>query len=97
MREKIKNYLHIEVTGLDLTEVTDLEFYVRQGAQFWQYKPTVVSGTEMTVSIPFEDAMLLRKGFAQLQFAFKRNGVPDASEIDTVPVGVLLKEAGYNP
>ena len=98
MREKIENYLHIEVTNVDLTQVTDLEFYIRQGFRFWQYKPTVVSGSEMTVRIPFEDAMCLKGGgFAQLQFTFMRNGVPGASEIVSKLVGDLLKEAGYNP
>lgn len=98
MREKIENYLHIEVTGVDLTQVTDLEFYIRQGIKFWQYKPSVVSESEMTVRIPYEDAMYLRGGgFVQLQFTFMRNGVPGASEIDSKIVGDLLKEAGYNP
>ncbi len=97
MREKIVNYLHIEVNGIDLAQVTDLEFYIRQGARFWQYKPAVVSETEMTVFIPFEDAMCLRQGFVQLQFAFMRNGVPGASEIISEHVDNLLKEAGYRP
>ena len=96
MREKMENYLHIEVIGVD--QVTDLEFYIRQGVLFLQYKPTIVSATEMTVWIPFEDAMRLKGGgFVQMQFTFMRKGVPGASEINSKIVGDLLKEAGYNP
>lgn len=99
MRERIRNELHIEVDGVDLTTVRNIEFYVRQGKCFFRtYKATVISPTEMTVSIPFEDAMQLTSSMATLQFAYvDANGTPRASEPAAEPVRVLLKEAGYNP
>lgn len=97
MREKIQNQLVIECTGIDLTTVTDIEFYVKQSEFFGRYVPEVVSPSEMVVVIPFADARRLRAGEVQLQFAFvDENGVPRASENVTETVGVLLKEAGYD-
>lgn len=97
MREKIENILHIEVSGVDLTTLTNVEFYIKQNISFWQYTPTIVSATEMVVRIPFDDARGLKKGPALLQFAFIENGTPRASDIEEVDVYDLLKNAGYNP
>lgn len=97
MREKIENLLHIEVSGIDLTTLTNIEFYVKQNSLFRQYTPTVISATEMTVRIPFDDAKCLKQGTANLQFAFVDAGTPRASEIETVNVDDLLKNAGYAP
>lgn len=99
MRERIRNELHIEVEGVDLTTVRNIEFYVRQGKCFFEtYPVSVVSATEMVVSIPFEDAMRLTSSMASLQFAFvDANGTPRASEVAAEPVNVLLKKAGYAP
>ena len=99
MRERIRNELHIEVDGVDLTTVRNIEFYVRQGKCFFRTYPAfVVSPSEMTVSIPFEDAMQLTSSMASLQFAFvDANGTPRASEPAAEPVGILLKKAGYDP
>ena len=96
--KKIKNQLKITCTDIDLTEITNIEFYVKQLKFFGCYTPSVLSSTEMTVTIPFEDAKKLKRGEVELQFAFTdRNGIPDASEPTTIPVGKLLKEMGYDP
>lgn len=99
MRERIQNELHIEVEGVDLTTVRNIEFYVRQGRGFFKtYPVTVISAAEMTVHIPFEDAMELSTSAALLQFAYvDANGTPMASEIATESVGSLLQREGYNP
>ena len=97
MREKMENLLHIEVSGVDLTTLTDIEFYIKQGSHFWQYAPTIASATEMVIRIPFDDAKCLKPGTALLQFAFVENGIPRASEVETVGVYDLLKNVGYNP
>lgn len=99
MRERIKNSLHVEVEGIDLTSVSDIKFFVRQRAEFYEkYSVEVLSSTEMLVFIPFEDAMRLNAGSAQLQFAFvDENGTPRASEVCVEDVGRLLAEEGYNP
>ena len=98
MREKIQNTLKIGCDGIDLTTLSNIEFYVWQQTFFGCYAPTVLSSTEMVVIIPFEDAMKLREGQVELQFAYTdANGVPDASDISNVSVERFLKEAGYDP
>lgn len=99
MRERIRNELHIDVEGVDLTTVRNIEFYVRQGKCFFRtYPVNVVSPTKMIVSIPFEDAMQLTSNMASLQFAYvDAAGTPRASEVAAEPVSVLLKKAGYDP
>jgi hypothetical protein len=98
MREKIQNRLKISVNGIDLTKLRNIEFYVRQTGFFGCYAPEVSSPTEMLVIVPYNDAMRLRKGNVDLQFAFVNEyGDPEASGVVTVPVEQLLKEAGYDP
>ena len=98
MRERIQNQLYISCDDVDLTAISNIEFYVKQTGFFRCYTPDVISKSEMVVTIPFEDAKRLREGTARLQFAFvDGNGVPDASEVIEVAVDVLLKEAGYDP
>lgn len=98
MREKIQNRLKISVDGVDLTKLRDIEFYVKQTGFFGCYAPELISSTEMLVIVPYKDAMRLRKGNVDLQFAFVNEyGDPDASNVNTVTVEQLLKEAGYDP
>jgi len=98
MKNKIQNQLHISCEDADLTTASNIEFYLRQGTLFKQYSPTVVSDHEMLVVIPREDAMKLKYGTTELQFAFTdAGGNPRASEVERIPVGRLLKEAGYDP
>lgn len=98
IHEKMQNQLKVTCEDVDLTEVSNIEFYVRQFVHFFSYTPSVISSTEMTVTIPFEDAKKLKDGEVKLQFAFvDKNGVPNASDVVTAFVGDLLKEGGYNP
>lgn len=96
MREKIKNQLLITCTDVDLMEIGNVEFYIKQGNTFLQYTPNVISASEMLVTIPLSDAMQLNPGSVRLQFAFTdRNGSPRATEVVRLTVSELLKEAGY--
>ena len=98
MRQKIENNLYITCSNVDLTTVTNIEFYVRQLNFFGCYSPQVLSANEMLVVIPFEDACKLRKGTAEVQFAFvEANGTPRATDPMEVTVGNMLKEDGYAP
>ena len=98
MIEKMQNQLKITCEDIDLTTISNIEFYVRQFVSFFCYKPSVISSTEMTVTIPFEDAKKLKDGEVKLQFAFvDKNGVPNASDVVITSVSDLLKEGGYNP
>lgn len=97
MREKIENSLIIEVDGAELTGWSAPELYIRQGRVFLQYTPRLVDETHLAVTIPLEDAMRLEPGSARLQLAYTDvQGKPCASEPEPVPVGALLKEAGYH-
>jgi hypothetical protein len=98
MREKIENQLLITCEGMDLTTVSDIEFYVRQSDFFASYGVNVLSPTEMLVVIPFKDAMKLATDKVELQFAFvDKNGVPRASNVVTKTIKEFLNEAGYDP
>jgi hypothetical protein len=98
MDRRIRNTLSITCDDLDLTTISNIEFYVRQAGLFFQYEPEVKSANEMVVVVPFADAMKLRLGDVQLQFAYTDSeGIPGKSEIREMPVGELLKESGYDP
>ena len=98
MREKIQNTLEIGTEDIDLTALTDIEFYVSHKNFFGCYIPTVISPNKMVVIVPYEDAMKLNSGRVELQFAFTdANGVPGASDIASMTVERFLKEAGYDP
>ena len=95
MRRRIANTLQITVTGVDLTEAENIEFYVKTRGCFFQYTPTVTDATHMTVTVPFEDAMKLDYETVKLQFAFTLGVEHLASEDIEMPVEDLIKEAGY--
>lgn len=98
MREKIQNTLKITCNDVDLTKISNIEFYVRQIGFFGCYVPTIISSNEMVVVIPFEDAKKLREGEVKLQFAFTdENNTPRATGIVIKSVNDLLKEVGYDP
>jgi hypothetical protein len=98
MREKIQNTLKIACKGLDLTTISNIEFYVTQTGFYGCYVPEVVSPTEMVVIVPFEDAKRLKRGKVELQFAFTdANGIPNAVDPIEEDVGKLLKGMGYDP
>ena len=98
MKKRIKNTLSIGCNDVDLTTVSNIEFYLKQSAFFRQYTPLVIDAHEMLVEIPFEDAKTLAATSVKLQFAFTdADGNHRASEIREVMVGDLLKEAGYDP
>ena len=71
MREKIQNNLKIVTDDIDLTEISNIEFYVRQVG-----KP-VVSPTEMVVSC--SDAQRLRK--CRFAVPLWKNGSPDKRSV----------------
>lgn len=96
MRQKIKNTVHISVDGIDLTTLTNIEFYVRQVNKFFQYTPQIIDASNMIVTIPKEDADELCCACVKLQFAFTdKDGNDDASEVVSVPMEELLKGDGY--
>lgn len=98
MRQKMKNTVRVNSSGADLETLKNIEVYMTQGNLFFQYIPTVVSSSEMTFDVPFEDAMKLKQSKVRLQFAFQHpDGTPDASDITECSVNELLKGDGYDP
>lgn len=98
MKQRMDNYLEIVCDDVNFFEVSNIEFYVRQGAFFRQYAPHAVQEHALVIKIPFEDAMELDASFVRLQFAYlDADGTPRASEVQSVSAGALLKEAGYDP
>lgn len=98
MRENIENLLKVTCEDIDLTTLTNIEFYVKQIKFFGCYTPNVISSSEMTVKIPFEDAKQLACGEVKLQFAFTdAEGNHRATDVVTESVSDLLKEMGYDP
>lgn len=97
MIQKIKNTLLILVSGVDLTTVTDIEFYILYGELFFKYVPVVTNQSEMVVTMPKEDADLLEANTeVSLQFAYTdEDGNHIPSEIETHLVGKLLNPEGY--
>lgn len=97
MRQRIANTVSISVDGVDLTAISNIEFYVRQNGLFFEYVPTVVNASTMIVIIPKEDADLLMPAFVRLQFAYTNaDGRPDASDVLAISVAELLKTEGYD-
>ena len=98
MRQRIENYLYVNVEGVDLTTVTDPVFWVQQGNVFLEYVPEIADSGTMLVHIPKEDAMKLWNNDVEMQFAFTtQEGRYMASDIVRMSVKRLLKEAGYGP
>lgn len=96
MRQRIENYLSVTVDGVDLTTVQDPVFWVKQSGVFLEYVPEIADSGSMLVRIPKEDAMKLWNSDVDVQFAFTtHDGRPLASDVVKMPVGQLLKEAGY--
>lgn len=99
MRQKIENELTITCQDVDFTTSTDIEIYVRQEDLFLQYAPaTVADEHTIKVIVPFADAMKLTTAPVSVQWALTdSSGKPVAPDPVTVPVGIFLKEAGYDP
>lgn len=97
MFQKIANALSVEVEGTDLTKASNLEFYVKQACQFFQYTPVVVDERRLLVKIPYEDAMRLQASTVRLQLALTDgDGNPMAAEIVQTDAKKFLKETGYD-
>lgn len=94
--QKRANDVLIEVTGADLTTLQNLEVCIRQGEFERSYEVRVVSETELSFRIPYEDAMLINLGALNLQLLFCwSDGTPDNSPVLRVNTQELLPTAGY--
>ncbi|MBR5342605.1 MAG: hypothetical protein IK149_01765 [Oscillospiraceae bacterium] len=97
----MKNYLVINVNGVDMTGMTDIQFTIKQptkGLEF-TYSGDAIDTSEqgkVIVTIPKSDAAQLAAAEARGQLMFTwPTGIPDATKTFTVPIEELLKGEGY--
>lgn len=99
MIQKMKNFVTINVRSIDLYAVTDIEVQLQQGSTTMLYTGDEVQiGNEhqLLVEVPKSVAMGLdRTKYVEGQVMWTKDGIPDASDVFTVTVRRLLKEAGY--
>ncbi len=101
MFQKMKCYLTINVHGEDMSEMTDVQFNLKQPTQGLEftYLGEAIDTSEqgkVIVTIPKADAAQLAATEARGQLMFTRpSGIPDATQVFAVPVWELQKEGGY--
>ncbi len=97
------NYLTINVSGTDLTEVTGLELRLVQDAggvknAFSGESLEVKNSSQVIAAIPRSVCEKLKtEHSARGQLLFLRDGVPDRTRVFEIPIDELLPEGGYGP
>ena len=99
MIQKMRNLVTINVHGVNLYEVTDIEVCLEQnGAELLYSGSDVQIGSEsqLLIDVPKSTAMTLDfKKLVRGQVMFTKDGIPDATKPFTFPVLELLKGDGY--
>lgn len=98
MRQRLENVLVFTTENVDLSTASKLEFYLKQrNGTFLEYVPEIIDNTSFRVTIPYEDAMELSEGTAEVQLALTtEGGTKLASDIKNVRIKRLIKEGGYD-
>lgn len=101
MFQRMRSLIAVDVDGIDLTTVTDIEVQLIQedtGVELLLSgdEVTVVSETQVSFGIPKSVGMQLEAAPIRAQIMFTRDtGLPDATKPFNIPVSELIKEAGY--
>lgn len=98
MRRGIQNEITIYADGMDLTQCSNITFYITQNGVTYTYIGTVDSSDHSVARfvIPKTDAVNFRKGYAKIQLALTdANNKPRSHEPVEIKMGDLLKEEGY--
>ena len=101
MFQRMRSLIAVDVDGVDLTTVTDIEVQLIQestGVEMLLSGSDIVvmSETQIAFGIPKDVAMQLEVEPIRGQIMFTRDtGLPDATKPFTIPVSELIKEAGY--
>lgn len=99
MIQKMRNLVTINVRGINLYDVTDIEVCLEQNDVELLYSDDDIeigSESQLLIDVPKETAM--RLDFRKLvrgQVMFTKDGIPDATKPFSFPVMELIKEAGY--
>lgn len=100
MIQRMRNNITVNVDGVDLSTVTNIEVFLRQESTGVE---RLISGASITAGdgvlvfeLPKELGMQLEASPIRAQIMFTReNGLPDATSPFNIPVRELMKEAGY--
>lgn len=101
MFQRMRGVISIEVDGVDMTTVTDIEVKLIQedtgvNLLFTGSQVAVANESTVQVEIPKATAMQLELMPMRGQVMFTHpNGIPDATKPFTVPVSELIKVEGY--
>lgn len=96
MIQRVSNAVTITCEAVDFTEATDLRVWLEQGYERFEYALSPIDAHTASFAMPKADAMRLDPTALRIQFALTDpSGTPVVSEIRTIPVSELLKEAGY--
>ena len=101
MFQRMRGVISIEVDGVDMTTVTDIEVKLIQedtgvDLLFTGSQVAVANESTVQVEIPKVTAMQLELAPLRGQVMFTQpNGYPDATKPFTVPVSELIKVDGY--
>ena len=101
MFQRMRGSVSIEIDGVDLMTVSDVEVKLIQedtGVEllFTGADVAIANSSTVTVVIPKEVSMQLEVAPMRGQVMFTRaDGFPDATKPFTVPVSELIKEDGY--
>lgn len=101
MRQKIQNKQLINIPGADMTAADNITVFLKQDAHEWTFTADdgvdVVSATQITLTVPYETAMLLLPTDCLLQVCWTEDGQPCAQDPIKIAVGELIAKDGFNP
>jgi len=99
MIQKMRNLVTINVHGINLYDVSDIEVCLKQNDVELLYSGDDIeigSESQLLVEVPKETAMNFDfKKPVHGQVMFTKDGLPDATRPFSFPVMELIKEAGY--
>lgn len=101
MIQRMRNVVPIDISGMNLDNVTEIEVYLEQRStntrlRFSGEDVSILDEDTLAISISKEDAMKFSTATVRGQVAFTRaDGVPGATKVFYVPVAELIWRDGY--
>lgn len=97
--QRIANIVTLTLAeDMDLLTASGIQVFIRQRDVQLKFDiPSAVSDTKIQFGIPYEKAMLLEKGNAEIQVAWTdSNDTPRNSKPKTININEFIYEGGYN-
>lgn len=98
MRQRIKNTVSIQLDGYSMDGCTNIKLLLKQDSNEFQFdcELDTVDKTIVHATIPKEEAMKFRAGWAKIQLALtKPDGDPWATDSRDIRIEDLLWRVGY--